>query len=276
MKNDSLERPHWHPLARRVAATIAALWIGSAGAQAVYLGTWFTDIWYNAAEPGWGVTATHTDPVIFLTFFIYRGDTNPYWLTATVTRGPDVAESAVYSGDLYETHGPGFGGVFNPGATSYRIVGQATFVSGDGLTAVLTYTVDGVRVTKTLTRQTLRNLDFAGSYSGSILYTTENCANPSFNGRTVVDYGPMTITQSGASLNIVARGSLATCTISGTFLQTGQWGNADGSHTCSDGSSGPFTVFAMQRTAAGFTAGFGGRNQQCEILGTMSGIVPPY
>lgn len=263
-------------IAQFLMALAAAAWIGGVSAQMVYLGTVFTGLWSTAAEPGWGVPATHEEPVIFLTFFIYRSDTNPYWVSTTLTRGPDVAGAAVYSGDLYETHGPGFGGPFNPASVSYRKVGQAVFASDNLITAALSYTIDGVLVAKSLSRLTLRNLDFSGPYAGSILYVTENCISPSLNGRTVVDSGPMTITQAPGSLMIVARGANSTCTVSGNYLQIGSWGNAGGNHSCSDGTSGPFTVFAMQRTVAGFTAGFSGRNQQCEINGTMSGIVVPY
>jgi len=263
-------------IAQFLMALAAAAWIGGVSAQMVYLGTVFTGLWSTAAEPGWGLAATHEEPVIFLTFYIYRSDTNPYWVTATLTRGADVGDAAVYTGDLYETHGPGFGGPFNPASVSYRKVGFVTFVSSEGLIVALSYTIDGVLVVKTLTRLTLRTLDFSGSYAGSILSTTENCSSPLMNGRTTIDYGAMTITQAPNSLRIVLQGANSTCTVLGTYLQTGSWGNADGTHSCSDGTSGPITVGAMQRTLAGFTAAFGGRNQQCELNGTMSGIVVPY
>ncbi len=257
-------------------ALAAAAWISGTGAQMVYLGTALTGLWSTVGEPGWGLTATHEEPAIFLTFFIYRGDTTPYWVTATLTRGPDVGGAAVYLGDLYETRGPGIGVPFNPTAVTYRKVGEVTFVSSDLLTVTLTYVVDGVLVIKTLTRFTLHNLDFSGAYAGARLSTTQNCSSPSLNGRTAVEYGAMTVTHTPGTLRLVLQGASNTCTFLGRYLQLGSWGNADGNHSCSDGTSGPLTLIAMQRTVAGFTAAFAGNNQQCEFRGTISGIVSPY
>ena len=72
----------------------------SAAAQ-TYLGTTFTGLYSTPGESGSGVIATHEEPVIFLTFYVYRSDRSAYWLTATVVRAPDVNGSVNYTGDLY-------------------------------------------------------------------------------------------------------------------------------------------------------------------------------
>ena len=46
---------------------------GGAGAQ-TDLGTLFTGLYSPPGEAGSGLTATHEEPVIFLTFYIYRAD----------------------------------------------------------------------------------------------------------------------------------------------------------------------------------------------------------
>jgi hypothetical protein len=267
--------------ASRFAQFIMALAVAgmtcSAGAQGEYLGTLFSGLWSAIGESGEGVTATHEEPVIFLTFFVYRGDRTPYWLTATVTRAPDSGDSIVYTGDLYETSGPGISpGPFDSASVTYRKVGAVSWVSSDGITVTLTFSIDGVAITKTLRRFTLHNLDFSGSYAGAIAYQTQSCNSPSLNGRTVVDYGLTIITQPPGSLTLVLHGANATCTFSGAYLQLGSLGNADGTLSCTDGSSGHFTLALMQRTFVGFTAAFGGSNQQCgDIIGTLSGIITP-
>ena len=258
-------------VARGLAQILTALVLGgfaaAAGAQS-YLGTLFTGLYSVPGEAGSGVTATHEEPVIFLTFYLYRSDRTPYWLTATVTRAPDLHGSHNYTGDLYETSGPPFGGPFDPTTVTYRKVGTVSFVSGDDYTATLTYTVDGVFISKTYTRFTLNNLNFAGTYAGTILYP-QSCSAPTTG---VVRTGPTTITQAANALTIVVQAQSGTCTLSGDYVQSGSLGGSTGTFSCSDGTSGPMTLVAMQMTAVGFTASFGVNAQQCNLLGAIGGI----
>ncbi|HET7033638.1 MAG TPA: hypothetical protein VFJ48_10975 [Casimicrobiaceae bacterium] len=260
---------------RILIALSFACFTAAAGAQGNYLGTFFSDLWATKGEAGSGVTATHQEPTIFLTLFIYRSGRAPYWLTATVARTTGTADTYVYTGDLYETSGPPFGGPFDPTTVTYRKVGTAQWSSSDGINVTLTYSIDGVAITKTLNRFSLSNLDFSGSYTGAITYQTGNCSSPALNGRTVVDYGLTTVTQSTNSVAIVLHGTNATCTFSGNYLQLGSWGNAGGTLTCTDGSTGQLLIAAMQRTVAGFTAVFDVMSPQCELFGTISGITIP-
>ena len=89
-----MKTPAFGPrLAHRVVRFLFGLALAglthSVAAQ-VYLGTVFTGLYSTPGESGSGVTATHEEPVIFLTFYVYRSDRSPYWLTATVTRAADV------------------------------------------------------------------------------------------------------------------------------------------------------------------------------------------
>ena len=72
-------------LARRATAFFIGLLVcGVAAAQS--LGTVFSDLWWNPSESGWGVTIAHQQDVMFLTFFVYKDDRSPYWVTATLSR----------------------------------------------------------------------------------------------------------------------------------------------------------------------------------------------
>ena len=66
----------------RYFAALAAGLVISGSAMAQNLGTVFTDLWWIPAESGWGVTIDHQQNFMFLTFFIYRADGSPYWVTA--------------------------------------------------------------------------------------------------------------------------------------------------------------------------------------------------
>jgi len=75
------------PLLHRLAAFVAVtLLLVTTQANGQATGTILSDLWGNAAEPGWGVTVQHQSEVVFLTFFIYRADGTPYWVTGTLTR----------------------------------------------------------------------------------------------------------------------------------------------------------------------------------------------
>ncbi len=90
-----------------IAALAGLLFAGSATAQ--NLGTTFTDLWYTPGEDGWGVTIDHQQNVMFLTFFIYRADRSPYWVTAVVTKvgtGGLANPPQVFTGSVFENHGP--------------------------------------------------------------------------------------------------------------------------------------------------------------------------
>jgi hypothetical protein len=244
-------------------------------AQSGTIGTLLQDLWWNPTESGWGVTVTHEADVMFLTFFVYRADNTPYWVTATLLRatpGTGITFPVSYTGDVYETHGSFYGGAFNAGQTSARKVGTATFTASNNTSANLAYSIDGVTVNKQLERQTLRNLNFRGVYLGGILYGLSNCTVASRNGQTVSDTGPLTITQSGTSISLVADGATGRCTFNGTYSQTGQYAYADGSFSCTDGTSGPFSIYGMQWTAYGMSAGLSGRSQFCQFDGAIGGI----
>ena len=78
------------------------------------------------------MTVDHQQDVMFLTFFVYRADGSPYWVTATLQKvgfSGLATSPQVFTGDLYETHGPSFGVPFNPAAVTNRKVGTATFTA---------------------------------------------------------------------------------------------------------------------------------------------------
>jgi hypothetical protein len=260
-------------LVRTILALVVAGVTAAAGAQATYGGTLYSGLWWVQGEGGSGMTATHEEPYIFLTFYLYRSDRSSYWLTATVVRQPDVNGSLNYTGDLYETSGPPFGGPFDPTTVTHRKVGPISMLARDGYTVTLTYTIDGVFISKAYTRFTVNQLDFSGTYAGWIIYATTNCSSPALNGRAFAQDGVTTVTQSTGSLTIVVNGANTTCTLSGDYSQRGPAGNSSGNFTCTDGNSGPMALGGMTMTSAGFTAEFLVNAPQCYFSGTLSGLL---
>jgi hypothetical protein len=73
-------------------------------------------MWWNPAESGWGVNIILQNSVVFATFFVYDTNHNPVWYTAPLY----YQGNFVWSGNLYATAGPWFGGPFPPGVATIR------------------------------------------------------------------------------------------------------------------------------------------------------------
>lgn len=110
----------------------------------------YTDLWWNPAESGWGVTITHRPSgIAFITWFTYDSAGSAKWYVASDCR---VANSRCTT-TLYETQGPPFGGTFNPALVSVRAVGSITLAfSSQGL-GTMSYVVNGISGTKVIVRQ---------------------------------------------------------------------------------------------------------------------------
>lgn len=111
----------------------------------------YSDLWWNPAESGWGIGIhQHISDVIFATWFVYGSDGKPLWY---VMPSGEWTSSWTYTGPIYRTTGPYFGGVFNPVGVTPMLVGSGTllFLSFDQ--ARFTYSVDGVQSQKEIQRQ---------------------------------------------------------------------------------------------------------------------------
>lgn len=261
--------------ARYLVAITAGLIMGTS-AIAQNLGTTFSDLWWNPAESGWGVTVDHQQDVMFLTFFVYRADGSPYWVTATLQKvgfSGLATSPQVFTGDLNETHGPSFGVPFNSAPVTYRKVGTATFTAPNFIAATLQYSIDGVNVTKNIERQTLRFVNYTGQYLGGTVYTFSNCQNPANNNQTLADGGLLTIIQSGTSFQLTAQGQTLSCVFNGTYSQKGKLGYVNGgNYSCADGTIGTFAMQGLEWTILGMSGAVTGQNQVCQFSGYFGGI----
>lgn len=109
----------------------------------------YTDLWWNPSESGWGVNVNHQGHTLFVTVFTYDRDGSPMWLVASsVTRQP----SGFWQGTLLRMAGPAFNAV--PwGAAVPTAVGTLRLTFTSLTQALLSYSVDGVTVNKTVERQ---------------------------------------------------------------------------------------------------------------------------
>lgn len=111
----------------------------------------YQDLWWNAAESGWGINLTHQDDTIFGTLFTYDAGGRGLWL---VLSGATKQADGSYLGDLHRTTGPAFNAApFVPiGPSNYTKVGTMQLRFSNGERGTLTYSVDGAAVVKSIER----------------------------------------------------------------------------------------------------------------------------
>lgn len=107
------------------------------------------DLWWNPAQPGWGINIAHQEDTLFATLFTYAANGQGLWLVM-----PDARQDSTgtYSGPLYRTRGVSFDA--SPwSAIQSTQVGTMSLTFDDGNTGQLNYTIDGVSVSKSIVRQ---------------------------------------------------------------------------------------------------------------------------
>jgi hypothetical protein len=238
---------------RALCVLLAAASFFAPPACATSFSTDQSDLWYIPAESGWGVQLVQRGAVIFATLFVYGQANVPTWFVSTM----QVTGTGLWSGDLFATTGPYFGTVpFKPSNVVATKVGTMTWNGTLDETGILTYTVNGVSVTKNVTRETLVFDDFSGHYFGAIHRVVSGCSAPGFNG-TFENTGIINVVQDSQTqaITVTAFPEVGgTCTYPGTLQQFGQMGEVNGSYSCTDAEAGTFHMYEMQVNPIGFTA----------------------
>lgn len=205
---------------RRFAAIVAFAFAGQ-----VHAFNW-TALWWNPAESGWGVTITQQYDVIVLTFLLYGEDRMPHWYEAAAYPGSTPQTGyAAWSGDVYESTGPYFGGPFNPATVTSRKVGTMTFAPSTPGTATLTYSIDGVAVTKPIERQTFQRIPLLGAFRGVYRVDESNCAGHGEGDHGNIQFATKVATNpdkvSGTLTAFITFDDSPSCTFQGSFRQYG-------------------------------------------------------
>ena len=230
-----------------------------------------SDWWWNPSESGWGVNISQQNDVLGVAFFVFDSNQKPVWYTAALNY--QSSQSFVWSGDLYATQGPWFGGAYNSAAVTRTKVGTATFTALQINSATLQYSINGVSVTKQIQRITFKNENLSGNYIGGFSIKFSGCSNPAYEGLVDNEVGVMPVTHSGSTVTVTVPLSAGyTCTFTGQYSQAGKLGEIDGSYTCTDGTNGTFSAVEVTPTISGFTSRVSGQNQVCKWSGSLGAI----
>ena len=112
----------------------------------------YSDLWWNPAESGWGFNViqhgTTASSVLFCVMFTYIAPEVPMWY---VVPGGTWTSSTTFTGSIYRVTGSPPNLAFKGGDVTS--VGTMTILFTSQSTANLTFTVNGVTVTKAIQRQ---------------------------------------------------------------------------------------------------------------------------
>lgn len=223
---------------------------GAAGtASATSANTDVTDLWWNSTKPGSGYQLVNTGKFVFATGYVYDVDMNPFWFSAELAKSD--ATEPTFTGTLYVSNGPWFGGTYDPSGVTFRDAGTMTFVLKTVDTGEIAYILDGVVVAEKVERQPLTLDDYSGRYSASYTVIASACTSA---GRSVslVD---VRITQNDTSMLQVwtfPNGNI--CNYTGTYSQLGRMGRFVANYNCNTGEFGTRTMFEMTNSPQMFTA----------------------
>jgi hypothetical protein len=98
----------------------------------------FTALWYDAANPGWGISLSHRGDTIFGVLFSYDAQNRASWWS--MSNGARQADGS-FAGTLYRISGAGL-----------LTVGNMSLSFTGANSGVLTYEADGERATRTIGR----------------------------------------------------------------------------------------------------------------------------
>jgi hypothetical protein len=225
-----------------------------------------SDHWWTEGESGWGLSITQQEDVAFVALYFYGADRQPTWYTATATRyGTDASGNPGFSGALYKTTGPHHAGTFDPLQVQATPVGNLSFQTTGPAMARLSYDVNGVSVTKVVTRFTFRTKDWTGIYRAVQRANYRDCVT-GFTPAFTYDDGLIDVEHDGSSFRMWFDGKKAACMYTGTYVQSGRMGRVTGTYVCADGPSGSFTLGSLETNENAFAATINASHPSCGLM----------
>lgn len=110
----------------------------------------YSDLWATPQESGWGLSVhQHSSDLVFAAWYVYDQNKQPTWYT--LQPGQWVTFKT-YTGPVYKTKGPYWGGPFDQSTVTIAQVGTATLTFDNFASGTFSYTIEGVTGTKQIAR----------------------------------------------------------------------------------------------------------------------------
>jgi hypothetical protein len=113
----------------------------------------YADLWWNAAESGWGIAINHQNNNIFATWFAYDDGGHPLWLVMPDAKITLVNDVPTASGDVYTVQGPIAAAQFDPSRVVTTKAGTASLAFTSTTQANLASTIFGRSEARVISRQ---------------------------------------------------------------------------------------------------------------------------
>jgi hypothetical protein len=230
----------------------------------------FSDLWFLPAESGWGANVIQQDDILFVTLFVYGPNGQPTWYVASSTVRSGA--TSTFSGPLFRASGPYFGaGSWPANSVLVTQVGTLTFTASSSNAATLTYSVEGVTVTKSIIRQTWDRENIAGNYLGATSGTWSGCGAGRDGYQETVS--TFLVSQDGAVVQIREDSGGVTCNYNGTYSQAGRLGAIQGGGLCGDGVNQTLAASEVQMTPVSLAMRLNvSQASGCRFTGRMAAV----
>lgn len=248
---------------------MCAFWAGTA--RATSYSTDASDLWWNPAESGWGIQFVQQDRTIFATMYVYAPSGQPEFYVAVLN---PTATALTWSGSVYRTTGPWWGGVFNPALVNEVEVGTMAFLMQTVSAGRLDYTIGGVRVIKDVERMGFVNDRIDGTFLGGARHQVVSgpCpATPTVPANLSIVHGGDTT----VSASLITESS--SCTMpNGTYSQRGKFGLVNGNYSCTNGETGTAMLYEVIVSYATISLRYrlsgSGPGYACTLEGDFAGV----
>jgi hypothetical protein len=216
----------------------------------------YTDLWFNPAEPGWGLNVVQQLETAFVTLFTYGPDGKPTWYFASDARITAYSAGGLplFAGTLYRAEGPWHGGPFDPARFRAVPVGSIDLEVQGKSSMRVHYSAEGASATRQVVRQTWDQELIAANYvaqfvlrvatpQGAVVGTRDFAADVIFD-----------LVGSEGYLRADLHGG-GRCEYRGPYQQSGKLLSFTGSFTCDigDARSGTFELRDVESNDNGFT-----------------------
>ena len=245
--------------AAMLAATLAQAALGN-----------LSDVWYDPADPGWGVYIVQQDDAAMVTVMTYAADGEPVWYAAL------PATAYAWSGDglpylrgtLYRTRARAPGAPSAADPVQVVPVGTLYVSPVDRGRARLDYTVNGVAISRPIERMTWR-LPAIDSMWSTVFSLRVNRGDGTVVRQTTQGAATLAIEDGIATLSVT--GEQSRCDYRGSYLQSGRLGSFAGEFSCSNGRAGRFHIDDLELTTQGISGRFRATEPDGNSYGTFGG-----
>jgi hypothetical protein len=252
----------------RALAAIAASW--ALGAAAAGSNT-YTDLWWNPQQSGWGANIAQQGDIAFVTLYVHGPDGRPTWYFAPDARkfATDAAGLPAFHGPLYTANGPWFGGPFDPGSVTTRLVGSLVIEPRGGGELYLEYDVDGVTISRTIRRFTFAQPDLGGSYNAAFTLRVAPTGEAPTGTREF--RARVEASLDGSTFSMLVVEDIGYCLYDGAYRPSGRMGAVTGRYQCASGNGGTFSIDDVEATEHGLSGYLRMHGEGAEQYGRFAG-----